>query len=248
MIDINPRTGTIKLGDIRMVLVSVEAQGYLRRDVSEVIFGLGGESTVLTIDPSLITKRENYKILTGSIIPRPIAFVTTLSEEGVLNGAPFSYFNIVSDNPPLISVSVQRKANHMKDTARNIHHTKEYVVHITDTSNVEKINTTSGNYPADQSEVELTGMTPVQSTIISVPGVREAKIRFECKLEQALEFQSSDQQTSCDLFIGRVVCYHINEEVYEEGKISASKLQPVCRLAGNNYAKLGDEFVLKRPE
>lgn len=118
---------------------------------------------MLSIDPNTKTERENYKFLIGSIIPRPVAFVTSLSEEGVLNGAPFSYFNIVSSNPPMISLSIQRFAGSQKDTARNILNSKEFVVHIVDEQNVEKINLTAASLPPSQSEVQLAELTPVES-------------------------------------------------------------------------------------
>lgn len=95
---------------------------------------------MLSIDPFQLTERENYKFLIGSIIPRPVAFVTSQSKDGVLNGAPFSYFNIVSSNPPMISLSIQRSEGIKKDTARNILEKKEFVVHIVDEQNVRKIN------------------------------------------------------------------------------------------------------------
>src|SRR5690625_7407996 len=97
---------------------------------------------MISINPNEKTERENYKILTGSVIPRPIAFITTLSEDGVLNAAPFSYFNIVSSNPPLLSISVERSEGKMKDTTRNIMYRKEYVIHIVDKNIVHNMNKT----------------------------------------------------------------------------------------------------------
>ncbi|AIQ49260.1 hypothetical protein R70723_27675 [Paenibacillus sp. FSL R7-0273] len=196
---------------------------------------------MLAIDPAGNTERDNYKLLVGSIIPRPIAFVTTQSAEGVLNGAPFSFFNIVSSNPPMISVSVQHAAGKPKDTARNIMDTKEFVVHIVDRDNVGQINMTAAPLAPDQSEITLAGLTPVQSSAISVPGVKEAKVRMECVLEQAVEFPGFE------LLIGRVVQFHIAEELYEQGRIDPHKLGAVSRLAGNSYAGLGEIFEIERP-
>ncbi len=144
---------------------------------------------MLSIDPSTNTERENYKFLIGSIIPRPIAFVTTLSEDGILNGAPFSYFNIVSSNPPMISLSIQRSEGRQKDSARNIIKNKEFVVHIVDEQNVEKINKTAANLPPSQSEIQFAELTPVESVKISVPGVKEAKVRMECVIEHSLNWE-----------------------------------------------------------
>ncbi|GHI00106.1 flavin reductase family protein [Neobacillus kokaensis] len=202
---------------------------------------------MLSIDPASLSERENYKFLIGSIIPRPIAFVTTLSKDGVLNGAPFSYFNIVSSNPPMISLSIQRSSGRQKDTARNIIESKQFVVHIVDEQNINKINKTAANLPPDESEIELANLTPVESVKISVPGVNEAKIRMECLLEHSLELGNSDTP-GCDLIIGKVVQFHIESDIYENGRIDPRGLAAVSRLAGNNYAKIGEVFEIERPK
>ncbi len=203
--------------------------------------------SLLSIDPSLMSERENYKFLIGSIIPRPIAFVTTISKDGVLNGAPFSYFNIVSSNPPMISLSIQRSGGRQKDTTRNIIESKQFVVHIVDEQNVEKINTTAASLPPDQSEIELAHLTPVESAKISVPGVTEAKVRMECTLEHTLELGDQDKP-GCDFIIGKVVQFHIESDIYEKGRIDPGGLAAVSRLAGNNYAKIGEIFEIERPK
>ena len=202
---------------------------------------------MLAIDPSLNTERENYKLLIGSIVPRPIAFVTTLSEDDVLNGAPYSYFNIVSANPPMVSISVQRFEGRQKDTARNIMKNKEFVVHIVDEQNVDKVNKTAANLPPSQSEIELAELTPVESEKISVPGVKEAKIRMECVLEHSIELGGLES-SGCDLIIGRVVQFHIENDLYENGRIDPRGLAAVSRLAGASYAKVGEIFDIKRPK
>jgi flavin reductase (DIM6/NTAB) family NADH-FMN oxidoreductase RutF len=203
--------------------------------------------SLLSIDPSNMTERENYKFLIGSIIPRPIAFVTTISKNGVLNGAPFSYFNIVSSNPPLISLSIQRSADRQKDTARNIIESKEFVVHVVDEQNVERINKTAANLPPDQSEIELAHLTPIESLKIKVPGVKEAKIRMECRLEHSIKIGGLESP-GCDLIIGKVVQFHIENDLYENGRIDPKGLAAVSRLAGNYYAKIGEIFEIERPK
>lgn len=202
---------------------------------------------MLSIDPSSNTERENYKLLIGSIIPRPIAFVTSVSKSGVVNGAPLSYFNIVSPNPPMISVSVQRSRGRQKDTARNIIETKEFVVHIVDEQNVEKINQTAANLPPEQSEIEFAQLTLVKSTKVVVPGIKEAKFRMECILEHVVELGGADS-AGCDLLIGKVVQFHVENEIYESGKINPRGLAAVSRLAGNDYAKIGEIFTVERPK
>ncbi|MFL0583117.1 flavin reductase family protein [Solibacillus silvestris] len=199
------------------------------------------------IDPKQISERENYKFLIGSIIPRPIAFVTSISEDGVVNAAPFSFFNIVSSNPPMISVSIQRKKGEPKDTARNIRAKEQFVVHIVDTENVEQVNKTAANLPPDESEIAVAGLSLVKSEKIDVPGVKEAKVRLECVLEKALELGGDDENAGCDLIVGKVVYYHIEESLYEYGRIDPKGLGAISRLAGNDYAKIGEQFTIERP-
>lgn len=203
---------------------------------------------MISIDPAAQSDRDNYKLLIGSVVPRPIAFVTTLSQQGVLNGAPFSYFSIVSSNPPLLSIAVQRKDGEMKDTARNTIATGELVVHIVDETNVEAINQTAASLPPDESEVALAGLTPIDSERVKVPGIAESKFRMECVLEQALELGGTGETPGCDLLIARVVRFRISEEIIENGRIDAEKLAPVSRMAGNFYSTLGRVFTIERPQ
>lgn len=197
---------------------------------------------MLSFDPYQQTERENYKLLVGTIIPRPIAFVTSKSQAGIVNAAPFSYFNIVSSNPPMLSVSVQRKGGDKKDTARNVLAGKEFVVHIVDEENVFEVNETAANLPPDESEIDVTKLTLVDSDEVDVPAVKQSKVRFECVLHQAVDLPNTD------LLIGRIVRIHVDEAIYENGRINAEMLKPVSRLAGANYAKLGEVFSLKRPD
>ncbi|OZQ63138.1 hypothetical protein CA600_20180 [Paenibacillus sp. VTT E-133280] len=201
---------------------------------------------MISIDPKHNSERENYKLLIGTVIPRPIAFVTTQSEEGILNGAPFSYFNIVSSNPPMVSLSIQRPAGRLKDTARNIYNNHQFVVHIVDDENVRKINQTAASLPSAESEIELANLTPVQSENVAVSGVLEAKVRMECKLVQAIPL--GGEEPGSDLFIGEIVQFHIDESIYQEGRINPRALNAVSRLAGANYATIGEIFEIERPK
>lgn len=202
---------------------------------------------MLTLNPKDFSERENYKLLTSSIIPRPVAFVTSIGENGVVNGAPFSYFNIVSSNPPMISLAIQRKNGKIKDTARNINQNKEFVVHIVDEENVKKINETAASLPANESEITHAQLTLANSNIISVPGITEAKIRFECTLNQTIEL-GDGEKVGTDLLIGDVVQYHIAPSIYKATQIDPKALGAVSRLAGSNYATIGDLFSIVRPK
>lgn len=202
---------------------------------------------MISIDPMNQSAHDNYKLLIGSIIPRPIAFITTLSEDRVLNAAPFSFFNIVTADPPMVSVSVQRKQGVQKDTARNASAQGEFVVHISDESYIAAINETAALVPPDVSEAALAGLTPVASERIAVPGIAEASIRMECALDRSIPLGGSETAPACDLLIGRVLRFHVAEALYEAGRIDAEGLRPVSRLAGNDYARLGERFTLVRP-
>lgn len=202
---------------------------------------------MISIDPNSQTERENYKLLIGSIIPRPIAFVTSLSAEGALNAAPFSYFNIVSSKPPLISLAIQRINGVSKHTAANIKLNKEFVIHIVDEEIVEQVNATAANLPQDVTELDLTTFQLAKSSQIRVPGIKEAKIRMECVLEQVVEL-GEDDHIQTDLIIGKVVQFHILDSIYKDGKIDPDQLGAVSRLAGNNYAKIGPIFTIERPQ
>ncbi|QHW33905.1 flavin reductase family protein [Paenibacillus rhizovicinus] len=203
---------------------------------------------MISIDPASQSERDNYKFMIGSIIPRPIAWVTTMTPSGTVNAAPFSYFNIVTSKPPMISVSVQRKNGVMKDTARNAGELGEFVVHIADERHVAQMNQTAANLGPEESEAEAAGLTTVPSEVVRVPGIAEAAIRMECKVERILSLGGTDDAPACDLLIGRIVRFHADEAVYDEhGHVDASALRPVSRLAGSTYALLGETFDLERP-
>lgn len=197
-------------------------------------------------EASKLTKQQNYKLLSGSVIPRPIAFVTSQDDTGTLNAAPFSFFNVVNTAPPMIMISIMREAGKRKDTSLNIELTEEFVVHITDGDTVEQINRTAAPVERSFNELEKTDLNCVSSDVVSVPGIKQAKIRLECKLERIIPL--GDKEEGSDLIIGEVVMFHIDEDVYiEPHKINSIKLDAVSRLAGSNYAHLGNSFVIERP-
>lgn len=198
------------------------------------------------IDPSQWSKRENYRFLTSSVTPRPVAFITSMSDKGVLNAAPFSYFNVISAKPPLLSVSIGRKQGQQKDTSRNILQTKEFVVHVTDEKNVKAVNETSMNLPSEESEVEKVGLSPTVSEKVGVPSLKESRVRLECVLEKHLVFEEDD--TATDFIIGKIVSYYVEDSLLEDGIVNTEKLKPIARLGGKQYAPLGKIFELDRPQ
>lgn len=198
------------------------------------------------IRPEVLSQKENYKLLIGSIIPRPIALVTTESDDNVLNIAPFSFFNVVSSDPPILSVAVQRVNGEMKDTARNIVQNKEAVVHIVDTDNVRDANQTAALLSHEESELERTNFETVDSVEVSVKGLKQSKVRFEAVLYDDIVIEKDGQPIS-DLLLLEVKYYHFDERIYNDGYINKEELNVVSRLAGNDYAEIGHTFTIERP-
>ncbi|MFU1769339.1 flavin reductase family protein [Mammaliicoccus sciuri] len=198
------------------------------------------------IRPEVLSQKENYKLLIGSIIPRPIALVTTESDDNVLNIAPFSFFNVVSSDPPILSIAVQRVNGEMKDTARNIIQNKEAVVHIVDTDNVRDANQTAAMLSHEESELERTNFETVDSVEVSVKGLKQSKVRFEAVLYDDIVIEKDGQPIS-DLLLLEVKYYHFDEGIYDDGYINKEKLKAVSRLAGNDYAEIGHTFTIERP-
>ncbi|MGM8365655.1 flavin reductase family protein [Virgibacillus sp. W0181] len=203
---------------------------------------------MLNFSPQELTAKEKKKFLIGSVIPRPIALVSTMSDSGVVNVAPFSYFNIVTYNPPMLSIAVQRAGGERKDTARNIVKNKEAVVQVVDTDNVEAANTTSAPLGPDESELDISSFTSVESKAVNVPGLKETKVRFETELYDSIVISNDDNIPTADVLLLRVKHYHIDGEIYRDGYIDPLKLRAVSRLAGNDYAEIGRLFTIERPE
>ncbi|QQM95971.1 flavin reductase family protein [Staphylococcus pseudintermedius] len=198
---------------------------------------------------SELSKQQMYKFLIGSVVPRPIALITSQSEEGLLNIAPFSFFNIVSSEPALLSVAVNRKEGAMKDTARNILTTKEAVVHVVTEANVANANQTVALLPPDESELDHTTFTTTDSEMVNVPSLNESSIRFEVKLYQHVEIKNDRNENTNDLLLLEIQKVYIDEDLFdlEKGYVDVENVQPVSRLAGDNYARLGETFTIKRP-
>ncbi|MBL8363323.1 MAG: flavin reductase family protein [Rubrivivax sp.] len=188
-----------------------------------------------------LNPQQTYKLITGIVVPRPIAWVCTRSPEGVLNVAPFSAFTFVSNKPPMLGVNVGRKAGVMKDTGRNIHATGEYVVHIGDESLVQPIHESAVEHPPEVSEVELLGLQTLPSECIGVPRLAAPPVAMECRLHRAIAFGD----TGSEFIVGEVLVFHLREGLAVDGKIDSVRLNPLCRLGGPNYATLGRVITMR---
>lgn len=188
-----------------------------------------------------LSPQQTYKLITGVVVPRPIAWICTRSPEGVLNVAPFSAFTFVSNKPPMLGVNVGRKAGVMKDTGRNILASGEYVVHIGDESLVEPIHESSVEHPPEVSEVELLGLRTLPSERIGVPRLAAPPVAMECRLHRAIAFGD----TGSEFIVGEVLVFHLRDGLAVDGKIDSTRLNPLCRLAGPNYATLGRVITMR---
>ena len=178
---------------------------------------------------------QTYKLMTGAIVPRPIAWVTTLSPEGVVNAAPFSAFTLLSQDPPTIlfqAVEGERE----KDTARNIRLSGEFVVNIPNLPLLEKMHLCSASLPPEQSEVERFGIATAPSLCVKPPRIADAPICFECKLIMYFPIGREPHV----VFIGEVKHFYVRDDLYDEGRIDQALLQPICRIGGPWYARLGE--------
>lgn len=201
----------------------------------------------MEISPDELEWRDNYKLLTGAIVPRPIGFVSTVSQSGIRNLAAFSFFNGVCPKPLVISFApMNRSGGEKKDTLRNIEETRQFVVNVVTEDIVLKMNETAPEFPPDVDEFAVSGLTPAPSAIVKPPRVLESPINMECELLQVI--QISELPGSGSLVLGKVVHMHIADELYFDGKIDGQMLKPVARLAGDEYCKVTHRFQLKRPK
>ena len=195
----------------------------------------------MRIDPAYLDPETAYRLITGVVVPRPIAWVTSLSATGVLNLAPFSAFTFVSPKPPMLAISVGRKRNVYKDTAQNILNNEEYVVHIADSSLMTAVHESSTEHPPDVSEVEELRLSTLPGERVKVHRLAAAPVAMECRFRQCLEFG----ETRSRLIIGEVLVFHIRDGLLQNGKIETEALDPIARVAGPRYAKLGEITTLK---
>ena len=208
----------------------------------------------MIVSPSELSHSELYSILLNSVAPRPIAWVSTVGASGQLNLAPFSFFNCVCVDPPLLAFAPglrrpkQPAARHgeAKDTLRNIRETKEFVVNVVTYELAEAMNLSSGEYDASVNEFELAKLTPQPSKVVRPPRVGESPVSFECTLHQILDF--SDKPTSGSLVIGEIVSIHINDAHLKEGKLDRNSLDLIGRMGGIQYTRTTQRFEMVRPK
>lgn len=202
----------------------------------------------MKVDLASLGHRDLHHFMDGCVGPRPIAWVSTVGENGVLNLAPYSAYGIVSVDPMMVGFCVaSRRDGQKKDTLKNIEYTKEFVINVVDETLAEAMNLTSTPYPSDVSEFKEAGLTPVKADSVKAPRVAESPINMECRLIRILEFGEAPRTNW--FIIGEVLRVHVKDELYVDGEIQMSKLKTIGRLGGNGeqYCRTRDTFRMKRP-
>jgi flavin reductase (DIM6/NTAB) family NADH-FMN oxidoreductase RutF len=209
-----------------------------------------------TLDPAQIAPNEIYKLMIGMIVPRPIAFVSTVDAAGIRNLAPFSYFTACSSNPPVVCfcTAVRTGPRPYKDTLLNVEATGEFVVNIVSEDIAAQMNLTSADVPPEIDEFELSGLTPIASDLVKPPRVAESKVQMECRLHQIVRV--SDQPGGGILVLGEVLRFHVLESLFNDKmgdqnggyKIDPDKLNAIGRMGGPVYTRTRDRFEMQRPK
>lgn len=200
----------------------------------------------MEIDIKSLEPKQIYKLMTSIIVPRPIAWVSTVSKDGIYNLAPFSYFAGISSDPPLLLISVgSKETKEKKDTWQNIEDTGEFVVNMVTKETLEKMNITALPFDREVDEFEKAGLTPVPSSIVKAPRVKESPVNIECKRFEIIKIGKMG------IILGEVLKVHVKEDILnEKGYVDTTKLEIIGRLGGANYCLINKEntFELKRPD
>ncbi len=203
-----------------------------------------GNSHVI-IDPALQTVSDVYKLMIGVIVPRPIAFVSTVNPAGRYNLAPFSFFMGITSSPPTVAFSPIQRAGEKKDTLANVEATGEFVINVVNEYIAPQMCRASGDYPAEVDEFQVTGLTPAACAIVKPPRVKESPVSMECRVVKTVEVGRAPYQATP--VAGEIVLFHIRDDLYRDGQIDLKALRAVGRLAGDWYCRVQDLFAMKRP-
>lgn len=198
----------------------------------------------MLIQSSNLNEDAAHILLKSCVIPRPIAWVATVNENGLPNLAPFSCFSFVATDPPMISFSIGRKVTGKKDTLLNIECNNQFVVNVVSFQMAEKVNGSAKEFPSNVSEFSELGLVPVPSHLVKPPRVQGCPVQMECKLVQIVELGKSRHS----LVIGEVILFHVDDKVYQNGEINPRLLDPLARLSGETYAGLGEVLEISRSQ
>lgn len=195
----------------------------------------------MIVDPRTLSPGAMYRFMIGAVVPRPIAFVSTTDASGQFNVAPFSYFNAITNEPPLLGISINLRRGEPKDTLRNILEVGEFVVNIVPEGLLERMVHTSGDWPVGVDEFQITGLTPVAAERVKAPRVGESPVQMECRLFRHIDFGKTT------FVVGEILLAHVDDAVLTDGRVDVEKLHPVARLGGDGYSVVRDVLHFARP-
>ena len=198
------------------------------------------------VDAAGLDTESAYRLIIGCVAPRPVAWITTMSTDGRVNAAPFSSYNYVATSPPMLAVNVATRAGNVKDTARNIRETGEFVVNVATEATMELMHRCGEDFAPHVGEPEALGIELLDSHRVKPPRIACTPVQMECRLDQAIVLGRGVNT----LFIGEVVAFHLSPDVYDGRRVDTVKMRPVSRLGGPYYAGLGEIFhrpMLQRP-
>jgi flavin reductase (DIM6/NTAB) family NADH-FMN oxidoreductase RutF len=196
----------------------------------------------MILDPKTISSGAMYHFMISVVVPRPIAFVTTVSGSGRHNAAPFSYYNAISSAPPLVGISINQRQGAPKHTLRNIRETGDFVTNSVNEDLAARMVRASGDWPEEVDELELVGLTSLASDLVKSPRIAESPISLECRLHREIDFDGTF------FVVGEILRAHVSDDVLTEGRVDVEKLKPVGRLGGDGYSLLGEVLRLQRPK
>lgn len=195
----------------------------------------------MILDPATLSRDDVYRVLISAVVPRPIAFVSSMSAEGVANLAPFSYFTALSSDPPLVGIVINDRVGDPKDTLRNVRETGDFTINVVTPAILDAMVLTAGEWPRGTSEFGPAGLTPVPSERVRAPRVAESPLQLECRFHREIPLGNGF------LVVGEVVLVRADDAVVVDGRIDATRLQPVGRLGGEFYALPGEVVKRARP-
>jgi flavin reductase (DIM6/NTAB) family NADH-FMN oxidoreductase RutF len=195
----------------------------------------------MILDPQTLSASAVYQFMIGVVVPRPIAFVSTIGATGQFNVAPFSYFTAITNRPALLGISINLRKNSPKDTLNNIRGSGDFVINAVTDSMGERMVQASGDWPAEVDEFQLTGLTPIPSDLVRSPRVAESPVSLECRLYREVELGDAT------FVVGEMLRAHVSEAVLTDGRVDIAKLKPLGRLGGDGYTAVRDVLHMARP-
>lgn len=208
----------------------------------------GAQDSYQLVDGDALDTETAYRLLVGCVVPRPIAWITTVDEQGRVNAAPFSSYNYVATSPPMLAVNIALRpgSGNIKDTSRNIAATREFVVNVATEDQMDVMHRTAQEFGPEVSETEMLGIGLLPSKHVRAPRIARSPVQMECRLDQIVKLGRGINT----LYIGEVIAFHLADRVYDGHRVNAEAMRPLARLGGPFYSGLGEIFhrpMLQKP-